>query len=177
MTNSAAAPDTGHYDNCRKKLELLEKFRTARFMLTVIFTGANTMFVLLGGGSLRYLTGGADNLLAAVPFAILALLLGVTLTVLISQASEKRKLLVFAILLTILGMLLTILNIWMGIAFLIAELTLCSDFRKLDFLQKQEGYPHFSVRFTEQELTSAAGYHPGYDLSANTAEMPDIYEE
>ena len=170
MTNSAAAPDTGHYDNCRKKLELLEKFRTARFMLTVIFTGANTMFVLLGGGSLRYLTGGAGNLLAAVPFAILALLLGVTLTVLISQASEKRKLLVFAI-------LLTILNIWMGIAFLIAELTLCSDFRKLDFLQKQEGYPHFSVRFTEQELTSAAGYHPGYDLSANTAEMPDIYEE
>ncbi len=179
MTQNVQLPDMGHYEKCRKKMELLDKHHTARFAVMLIFSFSNAMFVLLGGGSLRFMMGGGRNLVAALPFAFLALLLGIVLMLLVTFAKEKRLLLLFAVLLTILGMMLSLLNLWVGIVFLITEISLFLEYKDLDSLKTQEGYPQFHERFTEQKLISEAGCRFDYDLSANTAEMPavdDTYE-
>lgn len=166
--------DTSHYEKCRKKMTLHEQYRTARFAVMAIFSIANMLFIQLGSGSVSFLFSGGKGLLATAPQALLALLLGIVLTLLVLFAREKRILLLFAVLLTITGMLLSILNLYVGIVFLVAEITLFTEFKELDLLKAQKGYPHFNERFTEQEAISAAGYQPAYDISIRTAEMPDI---
>ncbi len=166
-------PDTSHYDKCRKRLELHEQLFTARVVLMVILTLSNALFNQLGSGSFQFLFSGLHGLTAALPLALLSLIVGLGITALVIAAREKRLFLVFAVLLTAISAFFKLLFLPVAIVFFIPELTLFIQLADRDVLKTKEGYPQFNIRFTEQK---AAGfdYKPPYDISSRTEEMPEI---
>ena len=165
--------DTSHYDKCRTMMITHQNHAKIRnyAMMFLVFLSIVTTAVPMAG---VYGVAGATGFM----FGILGCLYNIGVLILTMFAIPTRpKVCAGAMASVLIGMLMTCIFWILGIPMLIVIGTLIPECRQSAWLQKQEGYPHFNERFSEQMQHFGKEYEPDHQLdNLREAEMPDIPE-
>ncbi len=165
------APDTSHYETCRRKMKTHEKRRKRYLFFTVVLAFANVLFMTI--------MAAAQSLFLAIPALLLTILAAVGTLVIFVLADEANRHLMKWIA-VVLGVAAILLLMHPIVAILIGVICYFQyrDYRKLDALKEVDGYPFFHERYTQQKTASDLGYEAPYDISkqGQGAKMQDVYD-
>ena len=165
--------DTSHYDKCRTMMKTHKNHHRLRMILLCIMMLINSYVNIIlfpVQHNLPYMYG---FLLGMVLFLYCA---GILATALFA-VPDKIKLCILTEVLLILGIFIHAVHPVTGIVMLFIFATQIPECCQAVWLRKQEGWPHFNERFTEQMQSFGKEYQPDYPTDhVENAEMPDIPE-
>ncbi len=157
-----------HYQEYQTMMRRIEKNNSFRLKVVASLLFADVPLSLI---PLTNLYG-----LGFTVFALLYLI-GILISF-VFAVPETPKMCILSVILITLGIVSGCVFFIFGIILLFVLAWVYRDSRKMDFLKKQPGYPHFSERFDEQMETFRNDYQPEHPLNnLHDAEMKDAFEE